>query len=97
MAFLVNHKFKLLNIYLILLYYINMKLDGAVLKLKEEVLRHVLQIVKYNRVEVSKDSFIPITIETLCMHSDTENSVKLLDDLNKFLIENSIKIEPYGH
>ena len=73
------------------------KLDGAVLKLKEEVLRHVLQIVKYNRVEVSKDSFIPITIETLCMHSDTENSVKLLDDLNKFLIENSIKIEPYGH
>jgi len=31
------------------------------------------------------------------MHSDTENSVKLLDDLHKFLIENSIKIEPYGH
>ena len=57
---------------------VSRKLQNAVIKNKEQVLKHVLNMVLKNRVEVAKENYIPIQLDTICMHSDTQNAVDSL-------------------
>lgn len=75
---------------------VSRNLPHAIIKNKEKVLTHVLNMIQKNRVEVATDVYVPIKVDSICMHSDTQNAVESLQFLQKGLIEAGIIIQAYN-
>lgn len=65
----------------------------AVLKDKNEVLKRVLSIAKKGRIIARDGVELKADFRTLCLHSDTENSLQILRYLHQELKERQIGIE----
>ncbi|MEQ9468985.1 MAG: 5-oxoprolinase subunit PxpA [Ekhidna sp.] len=62
---------------------------GAVLK-PAEVLLQVEEIVTNHRVNAS--SWLPLKVQSICLHSDTEGAVTLAREINEHLVSKGIQI-----
>jgi UPF0271 protein len=67
--------------------------EKALLSDKDEVLQHVLSIVKYEKVKTISEVEVSLKASTFCVHGDTENALEILNFLSIKLPENGIKIE----
>lgn len=56
-------------------------LERAVITNREELLDQVQQIVKYGKVRTLDGFLIPIEADTLCVHGDNEQSIRLIQDI----------------
>lgn len=67
------------------------KLDGAVIKEKEDVLKQLAAFL--DGIVYTHDGLdLPIEAETLCLHSDTEGAAKLAKEIFDFLEKHDVKI-----
>ena len=67
-------------------------LEGAVLHQTDEVLEHVRSMVMDGEVCTLSGARIPIKAETMCLHSDTEGSIQLAQEIHQFLTANNVTI-----
>tara|TARA_R100001369_G_scaffold52381_2_gene79174 strand:- start:313 stop:1056 length:744 start_codon:yes stop_codon:yes gene_type:complete len=67
--------------------------EKALLSDKDEVLQHVLSMVKYEKVKTINEVEVSLKASTFCVHGDTENALEILRFLNSKLPENGIEIE----
>ncbi len=67
--------------------------SGAVLHEKEAIFQQVLAMVKEQKVSLKNGSKIQADFDTICVHSDTPNSVEILRYLHDNLKQENIKIE----
>jgi UPF0271 protein len=72
---------------------VSRKKNNAMLHNKQEVLQHVLEIVKHQKVKTISGVEVPIKAATLCVHGDTENALEILRYLNLEFPKNEIKIK----
>lgn len=66
--------------------------NNAVLHEKEAVFLHVFLMISEGKIKVENGSFLEANFDTICLHSDTQNSVEILNYLRKKLETKYIKI-----
>ncbi len=66
---------------------------GAVLTNKEEVLKQVLNMVQHGQINLEDGNVLTQRFDTICVHSDTENSLALLRYLYAELSLRNIEIK----
>ena len=49
----------------------------------KEVIKHITSIIQSNIVKTVSGITYKIKFDTLCVHSDTNNSIKILKEINK--------------
>ena len=64
--------------------------DGAnklweLLHEKEAVFQHVFLMVSEGKIQLENDAFLEANFDTICVHSDTQNSVEILRYLREQL------------
>jgi UPF0271 protein len=64
----------------------------ALLVDKNEVLNHILHMIKHQNVKTISDLEIPIKADTFCVHGDTKNAIEIVKFINKQLTEKGISI-----
>ena len=64
-------------------------LEGAVLK-GEEVLKQVEELVINHRVKT--EGWLPLNIQSICLHGDTEGAVTLAKEIHQHLVNKGIQI-----
>ncbi|WP_282042873.1 5-oxoprolinase subunit PxpA [Winogradskyella flava] len=69
------------------------KNNNAILNDKNEVLNHVLRVVKHQKVKTISGVEVPIKASTFCVHGDTKNALEILRYLNQELPKNYINIQ----
>jgi UPF0271 protein len=67
------------------------KLEGAVLTDKNSVLKQLKGFLE-GQVTTHDGLELPISADTLCLHSDTEGATELAKDIHDFLTEHDIEI-----
>ena len=72
---------------------VSRKEDNAMLTNKDDVLKHVLQIIKHEKVKTISGVEVPLKASTYCVHGDTKNALKILNYLNQELPKNHILIQ----
>ena len=72
---------------------VSRKADNALLTNKEDVLKHVLHIIKHEKVNTTNGVEVPIKASTFCVHGDTKNAIEILKYLNQELPKNYILIQ----
>lgn len=72
---------------------VSRQFDNALLTDKNEILNHILRIIKYQKVKTINGVEAPIKASTFCVHGDTKNAVEILKFLNRELPNNQIKIK----
>ena len=68
---------------------------NALLKTTSQIVNHVVNMVKKNRLKTVEGDILQIKVDTICMHSDTKNAVQHLRKLRDELAENDIEVKPY--
>ena len=63
--------------------------EGAVLK-PVDVIRQVEELVVNRRVEA--DSWLNLTVQSICLHGDTEGAVTLAKEINNHLVSKGVQI-----
>ena len=63
--------------------------SGAVLK-REEIGRQVSNLAIHRQVQAN--GWIPLEVQSICLHSDTESSVQLAREINELLQEHGVEI-----
>lgn len=71
---------------------ISRKESGAVLDQKEEVLKHLLSMISDGKITCQKGEKIDCFATTFCLHSDTKNSLQILQYLHSELSSENIQI-----
>lgn len=66
--------------------------SGAVLTDPESVARHVLEMLRGNRVQCSDGTFYEMTPRTICLHGDNPKAIVILKYLTECLSEASIPL-----
>lgn len=66
--------------------------DKAVLHNPKQISQRVLEMILQQRVETYSGSKTPLHVDTICVHSDTPNSLKILQDLQSKLTQKGIQI-----
>ncbi len=69
-------------------------LEGAVIDDERDILIQLKSMVFKNEVLTYSGNNIPISAETICLHSDTNGAVQLAKTIHKFLKNNGIEIIP---
>ena len=59
---------------------------------KDEVIKHILQMILQKQVNTISGKYIPIQADTYCVHGDTTNAVELVKYIHQTLSEKGIKI-----
>lgn len=72
---------------------VSRKIEGALITESEQVLKHVLNMVKDETVITISGSFKKIKAETFCIHGDSPNAIEILKHLYVELPNNAIKID----
>lgn len=67
-------------------------MPNSVLYSPELVSQQVLNLIKYNRVQVVDGSWLALAFDTICFHSDSPTAVENLRYLNEILSLNEIEI-----
>lgn len=67
--------------------------NDAVIHDTDTLVKHVLNIVKYKKVKTLNNTEIPILAETMCVHGDHPEAIKLVKQLYEQLGENGIKVQ----
>ena len=62
----------------------------ALIEKEKEVVQQVLKMIRYQKVTTISGKEIPIGVQTICLHSDTPNSIKIAKELDAVLRENKI-------
>ena len=71
---------------------VSRKEPGAVITQKEEVLKHLLFMVENRKIQTKNGQQIDTKATTFCLHSDTPNSVEILQYLHRELGSRNVKI-----
>ncbi|MFS4491697.1 5-oxoprolinase subunit PxpA [Maribacter sp. 2308TA10-17] len=71
---------------------VSRKLPNAVLEKPEEVLPHLLSMVKEEQLKASDGSIIKVKADTYCIHGDTPSALQILTYLSKELPKHNIAI-----
>ncbi len=71
---------------------VSRKLEGAVLKDKEKVVRHLLQMIKKKEVLSIDGVGVHIEAETFCIHGDNPNAKEVVKHLVKELFKEGFKL-----
>jgi len=71
---------------------VSRKKENALITKKEQVLAHILPMIKKNCIHLPNGEKLHAQIDTLCLHSDTQNSLAILKYLNAELPKNKIQI-----
>ncbi|HET8838573.1 MAG TPA: LamB/YcsF family protein, partial [Flavobacteriaceae bacterium] len=71
---------------------VSRKYPKAVLNEKNEVLEQVLAMVKKGEISLENGSILRSEFDTICVHSDTPNSLEILRFLNRELPKRNIQI-----
>lgn len=66
---------------------------NAVLTEKEQVFRRVFSVVSKGEITAINGAKLPAEFDTICLHSDTQNSVEILKYLSTELNKENIKIK----
>ncbi|MCA0152849.1 5-oxoprolinase subunit PxpA [Winogradskyella vincentii] len=72
---------------------VSRKLNNAIKHKKEEVLSHVLGMVKDQKVITVNHQERMIKASTFCVHGDTENALEIVRYLNSELPKNGVEVE----
>ncbi|MEX0720435.1 MAG: 5-oxoprolinase subunit PxpA [Balneolaceae bacterium] len=67
-------------------------LDGAVLHKRDEVLAQLDLMIRKGAVKTFGGKEISITVQTICLHSDTSGSAELAKEIHDFLISQNVEI-----
>jgi UPF0271 protein len=67
--------------------------NKAVLHEKEAVFQHVFGMVKKGEIRLESGVVLTAGFDTICVHSDTQNSVEILRYLHKNLLASNIQIK----
>jgi len=67
--------------------------SNAVLHEKEAVFQHVFGMVEKGKIELKSGAVLDASFDTICVHSDTQNSVEILRYLRAELLASNIKIK----
>ena len=55
----------------------------ALINKPKEVIKHITSIIESNIVKTVSGNTYKIKFDTLCVHSDTNNSIEILKEINK--------------
>lgn len=66
--------------------------NNAVLHEKEAIFQHVFLMISEGKIQVENGTFLEANFDTICLHSDTQNSVEILSYLREKLEAENIKI-----
>ncbi|MCA0133180.1 5-oxoprolinase subunit PxpA [Winogradskyella alexanderae] len=72
---------------------VSRKKDNAIIHKEEEVLSHILEMVKKQKVTSVNGRKLDIKASTFCVHGDTKNAVEILKYLNEELPKRRVEIE----
>ncbi|WP_179353591.1 5-oxoprolinase subunit PxpA [Winogradskyella vidalii] len=72
---------------------VSRKKSDAILYKKDTILRHVLSMVKQQKVIAVNGEEVPIKTSTICVHGDTKNALNILKYLKFNLSKNNITIQ----
>jgi UPF0271 protein len=72
---------------------VSRKNNNAILHKKEAILKHVLGIIKQEKITSINGVEVSINASTICVHGDTENAFEILEYLHANLGSNNIKIQ----
>ncbi len=61
------------------------KKDGAIIHKKENVFEHIHRMVMEGKVKTFSGSIRPVKVNTICLHSDTEGSIRLAREIYFYL------------
>lgn len=67
------------------------QLDAVIVN-PEKICNRVLKMITEHQVETIFGLLKPITVNTICVHGDTNNAIEILRQLHEFLISKNIKI-----
>ena len=67
--------------------------ENALLVNKEQVLHHILPMIKSGKVKTIDGVEVSLKIATLCVHGDTKNALNILSYISQELPKNGIKIQ----
>lgn len=67
--------------------------DNAVITEPQEVVKHLLQMVKKGKVNTISGKLISLKTETFCVHGDTPTALKILTYLSEELPKNQVYIK----
>ena len=65
----------------------------ALIESPTAVLKHIVQIVKHQKVRTLTDNTVKILAETFCIHSDTPSAFEIVSYLSKELPNHTIRIK----
>lgn len=71
---------------------VSRKNPNAVLSDKNAVLKQVFSMVKEGKIQLENQSVLQANFDTICVHSDTPNSIQILRFLNRELPKRNIQI-----
>lgn len=69
--------------------------SNAIITNRADILHQIKNIVLHNQVATRTGKTVPLTVETICIHSDHPNSVNHLSYLYQHLQDHQIKIKKY--
>lgn len=72
---------------------VSRKKEGAVLHEKEAIFEHVFSMISEGKISLENNDFLNANFDTICVHSDTQNSVEILKFLKTKLEDNNIQIQ----
>tara|TARA_R110002051_G_scaffold168769_2_gene239359 strand:- start:4949 stop:5692 length:744 start_codon:yes stop_codon:yes gene_type:complete len=72
---------------------VSRKLPNSLLENKEEVLKHLIQIIQNKQVKTINQNFIPLKADTYCIHGDTATAFEILTYLHNELPTHNIAIK----
>lgn len=70
--------------------------DMALISDPERAAQQALSIVLEGKVQAIDGTRVEIRAETLCVHGDNPNAVSVLTEVRKRLLDNGVKISPFG-
>ncbi|MBO0323083.1 5-oxoprolinase subunit PxpA [Muricauda sp. CAU 1633] len=71
---------------------VNRKQDDALIEEPEQVLRHILPIIKEGHVKAVSGEFVKIEAKTLCIHGDTPSALEILMYLSQELSKHEVQL-----
>ncbi len=69
---------------------------NAVLRDPEEIAERVISMVTAGRVAAVDGSTIPITVESVCVHGDSEGAVQIAASVRKRLLAEGVHLTPFS-
>ncbi|WP_121665480.1 5-oxoprolinase subunit PxpA [Mesonia aquimarina] len=72
---------------------VSRKKEDAVLHEKGVIFKHVFFMISEGKIQLKNDKILMANFDTICVHSDTKNSVEILTFLREKLEENNVHIQ----